>query len=278
MQPKSVSLIVTTYNWPKALELVLLSVKAQSILPNQVIIADDGSKQETRKLIEHYQQSFPVPLIHSWQEDLGFRASRSRNLAIAKNYSDYIIMIDGDMVLHRHFIRDHKRIAKPSHFVQGRRVILTQQLTGKLFENKNINVPFLSSNVKNKLNAICCPSLSTALSPLLTKKSHQSIRSCNLAAWHKDIMQINGFNEDFIGWGREDSEFVVRLLNNNIVRQDLRFGGVAYHLYHNENSRNNLNDNDQRLELAIKNQVCYCEHGLSQHLATINQCSEVTHD
>jgi len=264
-----VSLIVTTYNWPKALELVLLSIKTQSILPNEVIIADDGSKEETRELIQRYQQSFPIPLIHSWQEDLGFRASRSRNLAIARSHSDYIIMIDGDMVLHRHFIRDHKRIAKPRHFVQGRRVILTQQLTEKLFENKNINIPLLSPNVKNKLNAICCPLLSTTFSPLLTKKSYQSIRSCNLAAWNKDIIQINGFNEDFVGWGREDSEFVVRLLNNDISRQDLRFGGVAYHLYHNENSRNNLNDNDQRLELAIKNKVRYCEHGLNQYLTTV---------
>lgn len=265
MQPKSVSLIVTTYNWPKALELVLQSIKVQSILPNEVIIADDGSQTETQQLIARYQLSFPVPLIHSWQEDIGFRASRSRNLAIAKSQSDYIIMIDGDMVLHKYFIRDHIRIAKHKHFVQGRRVILTKQLTEKSLNSRNIKLSLLSPDVRNKFNAVSIPLLSKILSPLLTKKSHQSIRSCNLAVWRKDIIQINGFNEDFVGWGREDSEFVVRLLNNNITRQDLRFGGVAYHLYHHENTRNNLNDNDQRLELAIKNKVRYCEHGLNQH-------------
>lgn len=278
MQPKSVSLIVTTYNWPQALELVLLSIKQQSQLPNEVIIADDGSGAETRQLIALYQQDFPVPLIHSWQEDIGFRAARSRNLAIAKTQSEYIVMIDGDMILHRHFIRDHSRIAKNNYFTQGRRVILTQTMTEKLFQLRTTTIPLCSSEVKNKLNAICCPCLSTVFSPLLSKKSYQSIRSCNFAAWKADIIAVNGFNEDFTGWGREDSEFVVRLLNHGGKRQDLRFGGVAYHLYHNENTRDNLTDNDQRLALAIKNNQQYCENGITQHIANTLQHAEVQND
>lgn len=274
MQPKSVSLIVTTYNWPSALELVLLSIKKQSHLPNEVIIADDGSGEETRELIQRYQATFPIPLIHSWQEDNGFRAARSRNLAIAKSQSNYIVMIDGDMILHRHFIRDHKRIAKTNYFTQGRRVILTSSLTETLFKNHQYPISLFSSAVKNKLNAICCPLLSVILSPLLSKKSYQSIRSCNFAAWRTDIIAINGFNDDFVGWGREDSEFVVRLLNHGVKRQDLRFGGIGYHLYHNENTRKNLEDNDKRLELAIKNKERYCLNGITQHLAD----TEVKHD
>lgn len=276
MQPKSVSLIVTTYNWPKALELVLQSIKAQSILPNEVIIADDGSQTETQQLIARYQSSFPVPLIHSWQEDTGFRLARSRNLAIAKSQAEYIIMLDGDMVLHKHFIRDHKHIAKPDYFVQGRRVILTENLTQALLQKNSTHVSLFNSGAKNKLNAISCPLLSPFVTKHLSKKDHRSVRGCNMAYWRKDLIAINGYNEDFVGWGREDSEFVVRLLNNNIIRQDLRFGGVAYHLYHNENVRNNLNENDQRLELAIKNKVRYCEHGLSQHFVS-NQQPEVPH-
>ncbi|RKS85953.1 glycosyltransferase involved in cell wall biosynthesis [Orbus hercynius] len=275
MQPKSVSLIVTTYNWPKALELVLRSIERQSMLPNEVIIADDGSTDDTRQLINQYQQHFPVPLIHSWQEDTGFRAARSRNLAIARAQSDYIVMIDGDMLLHRHFIRDHKRIAKPDYFIQGRRVILTPRLTEQLFHDHSLSLSLFSADIKNKMNAICSPLLSTLMSPLLSKKSYHSIRSCNLAAWRSNIITINGFNEDFVGWGREDSEFIVRLLNSGIKRQDLRFGGVAYHLFHHENTRSNLADNDKRLALAISNKECYCQHGIKQHLAY--HTSEVKH-
>lgn len=271
MQPNSVSLIITTYNWPDALELVLLSIKVQSILPSEVIIADDGSGEETRRLIERFQQDFPVPLIHGWQEDLGFRAARARNIAMSKVSGDYIVIIDGDMLLHRHFIRDHKFIAKSGYFVQGRRVILTELLTKKLFMTKNLQIPFFSSEVKNKLNAICCPCLSAIFSPLFSKKSYQSVRSCNMAMWKTDVIKVNGFNEDFVGWGREDSEFVVRLLNGGVKRQDLRFGGVAYHLYHHENTRHNLNQNDQRLKQAIDDKITYCKNGISLHLPEINQ-------
>ncbi|XKM13581.1 glycosyltransferase family 2 protein [Orbaceae bacterium ac157xtp] len=265
MQPRSVSLIVTTYNWAPALELVLLSIKQQSILPDEVIIADDGSGEDTRALITQYQQTFPVPLIHSWQEDEGFRAARSRNLAISKTSGDYVVMIDGDMLLHKHFIRDHKRFAKQNYFVQGSRVILTKPLTEQLFKTKSISFSPFSSQVKNKLNAICCPFLSKMLSHRLTKKGVRSVRSCNFAVWKKDIIKVNGFNEDFIGWGREDSEFVVRLINSGVLRQDLRFGGVTYHLFHNENSRNNLPKNDQMLQFAIDNKTVYCDNGLNNH-------------
>lgn len=266
IKPNGISLVVTTYNWPQALQLVLLSVLKQSSLPDEVIIADDGSTQETIDLITQLQPTFPVPLIHSWQEDLGFRAARSRNLAIAKAQHDYIVMIDGDMVLHRHFIRDHKNAAETATFIQGRRVILREQITQQSFQTKNIRFSLFSGQVKNKINAICYPLLSPLVSKLFSKQSSRSVRTCNMAVWKSDLIAVNGFNEAFVGWGREDSELVVRLLNKGVKRKDLRLGGVAYHLYHQENTRDQLAQNDQQLEYAIENRITYCEHGLSAHL------------
>lgn len=261
-----VSLIITTYNRPDALELVLMSVKNQSVLPAEVIIADDGSTEETAILISQYQLDYPVPLIHCWQEDVGFRLSRSRNMAIARAIGEYLIMIDGDMVLHHHFIRDHVAIAKKNQFVQGRRVILTETETNRALKDKRITFSIFSSGVKNKINALSCPILSNLVSSLFSKHDHTSVRGCNMAFWRSDVLRINGFNECFTGWGREDSEFVVRLLNIHIHRKDLRLGGVAYHLYHNESSQHNLFTNDHLLELAISEKVTCCELGLSAHL------------
>lgn len=62
-----ISLVVTTYNWPAALELVLISIRRSDVFPTEVIIADDGSKKETAELIKRYQTDFPVPLYHCWQ-------------------------------------------------------------------------------------------------------------------------------------------------------------------------------------------------------------------
>ncbi len=266
MNKFSVSLIVTTYNRPDALELVLMSIKNQSVLPTEVIIADDGSTEETAILISNYQRDYPIPLVHCWQDDIGFRLSRSRNIAIARAMGEYLIMIDGDMVLHHHFVRDHVAAAKKNQFIQGRRVILTAAETENALKEKRTTFNIFSSGVKNKINALCSPILSKLFSGLFSKHDHTSVRGCNMAFWRIDVLKINGFNENFTGWGREDSEFVVRLLNIHIHRKDLRFGGVAYHLYHNESSQHNLYTNDHLLELAISEKTTYCDLGLSAHL------------
>ena len=79
-----VSLLIATYNWPEALSLVLESVQNQFVLPNEIIIADDGSKDETRQLIENFKRKTTIELHHIWQEDKGFRLAEIRNKAIAK--------------------------------------------------------------------------------------------------------------------------------------------------------------------------------------------------
>jgi GT2 family glycosyltransferase len=84
--------------------------------------------------------------------------------------------------------------------------------------------------------------------------------------WMEDIVRVNGFNEDFVGWGREDSEFAIRLLNSGTKRQNLAFGGVAYHLHHQENSRQSLPANDIIMERAISEASIFCPNGINKHL------------
>jgi glycosyltransferase involved in cell wall biosynthesis len=112
MDTLSCSLIITTYNWPAALEKCLTSVKWQSILPNEVIIADDGSSVETRELTERFKLKSPFPIVHLWQEDIGKRKTRIDNIAILKTSNEYLIFIDHDIILHPHFIKDHFCLAK----------------------------------------------------------------------------------------------------------------------------------------------------------------------
>ena len=103
----SVSLIITTYNSPEYLEKVLLSVFAQKVLPNEIVIADDGSTQDTANMVNKIREISPVRIIHSWNEDNGFRAAQSRNIAFVKSSGEYVIFIDGNIILHELFIHDH---------------------------------------------------------------------------------------------------------------------------------------------------------------------------
>lgn len=85
-----------------------------------------------------------------------------------------------------------------------------------------------------------------------------------MAFYKEDAQKINGFNQDFVGWGREDSEFVVRFLNANGVMRKIKFSALAYHLYHQENTRNMLEENHKIYLESIVKQKTWCENGLEQ--------------
>jgi glycosyltransferase involved in cell wall biosynthesis len=259
-----VSLIITTYNWKEALELSILSALRQTCMPDEIIIADDGSGEDTRRLIDGMATGSPVPIVHVWQEDKGFRAARVRNKAIIKATGEYILFIDGDIILHRAFIADHKEAARPHFFSQGSRVLLTPMKTRQVLEKKQVDFFIFESGLENRKNTI----RSGILSRLASSQSMNlnGIRTCNFAFWRVDGAAVNGFNEDFEGWGREDSEFAVRLMNRGVRRQNIKFRALAYHLFHKEHSRGSLERNDRILADAVKNRSTWCLRGLDGHL------------
>ena len=193
-----ISLIITTYNRPDALLLVLKSAEVQSLSPLEVIIADDGSDEKTMELIKNFSAQSNLTIIHSFQKDKGFRAAKSRNKAIAKSKGDYIVLIDGDMILHPEFIRDHAINSELGCFVQGSRVLLTHSKTSKIIENQKINLIFMDFGKKKKKNSIHSSLLSRYFS---VKRNYlKGIKTCNLAFFKKDCIAINGFNNDFECW------------------------------------------------------------------------------
>ena len=258
------SLIICTYNQPEALSLVLSSVADQSILPNEIIVADDGSSESTAKVIEELSNKIQSPIIHSWQEDDGCRIPHSRNRAIAKSNYEYIIVIDGDTVLHKDFIKDHKRFAQEGLYIQGSRVLLQSEFTSSLIKKNLFKKPsFFLKDAENKINMLRLPLL-TKLMSYFKNQNINRIRGCNFSLFKEDIIKVNGFNEEITTWGREDSEFVQRLFNSGVRKQHLKFSGIQYHLYHKERIHNNINDNI--LQVTIKNNVTWCSLGIDGYL------------
>ncbi|MGI8555206.1 MAG: glycosyltransferase family 2 protein [Pyrinomonadaceae bacterium] len=259
-----VSLIITTYNREDALEATLQSALAQTALPDEIIIADDGSRSATKELIERYQKKSPISIIHCRQPDKGFRAAQIRNKSIAAATGEYIIIVDGDLILHPEFVKDHKTHAHRNNFIQGSRAWLSEAKTKNELAKNNAAAPPSIFAVGNRANAVH----SRFLSKLFSKNVNyeRGVKSCNMSFWRDDCLLVNGFNEDFTGWGREDSEFVVRLLNNNIKRINLRFGAITYHLFHPHNSRENLSRNDSILQKTIEEKLTRCENGITKSM------------
>jgi len=268
------TLLITTYNRPDALEAVLTSVEHQVIKPNQVIVADDGSREETRQIIQKFQNKWKIPLVHTWHEDNGFRLAESRNKGLSYVQHEYLIMIDGDMILHPFFIKDHIYHAKKGYFLQGGRALLTKELTDKILLNPSQYNKFtylqsgLESRFEKRLTTFRCILLSN-----IWKKESQKldgIRGCNMSFFYQDILKVNGFDNDFVGWGREDSEFVVRLFNIGIKRFNIKYASIAYHLYHKEEPRDSLPENDKILEDSIKYKKTICQNGLNKFIKQFN--------
>lgn len=259
----NISLIITTYNSPQFLRLVLKSVMKQRVFPHEVIIADDGSTDETRELIDSYRSLMPVPLIHSWIPNKGFRVAKARNVAIAKAKSEYIIIIDGDMVLTSHFISDHRRLIKKGQFVTGSRARLKKEATQIRCTNQNADIHIWSPGLTRRLVLLRIPGMHYFI------KGHDGLknaRSCHMAFWKDDFIQINGFEENFEGWGMEDSEFVQRLLNNGIKRKNAKLLAPAIHLYHKEKSTEHVGRNQEILKETINSCKKRATNGVSQYL------------
>jgi glycosyltransferase involved in cell wall biosynthesis len=261
--PRSSTLIVTTYEWPAALDLTLRSIARQSVAPGEVIVADDGSGPETAEIIARWRTQTTVPIVHLWQPHEGFRLARSRNRAIAAARGDYLIIVDGDMVLHKHFVADHLLAARPSSFIQGVRLLTGPSAAEHMLREGCLDLNFFASGIRRRRHAVRSLLLSRML---FWKRAGQSaIRGCNQAYWKTDLLRVNGFNEAFVGWGREDNEIAARLYNVGVLRRNLKFQALAIHLHHPPRHPSGTNPNDAILYQAIARGATWCALGLDRH-------------
>jgi len=255
----TIAVLISTYNWPEALELVLLSLLKQTRLPDEILIADDGSGANTKALIDHYRSLFPVPIKHAYQEDKGFRKCLILNKAVKLTEANYIIEIDGDIIVNPKFVADHILAARKGYFVQGSRALLTEAKTKEIFETRQINFHMLSKGLYSRFNAVRIPILSVFFNP--DPQSSWNIKGCNLAFWRDDYIRVNGYYNDFEGWGWEDYEFAARLINAGIFKKRLKMAAISYHIFHPIHHRENFLPNELIYCRTIADKLTYCSSG-----------------
>lgn len=258
------SLVTPTYNWPQALELLLLSVKTQTVLPQEVIIADDGSKPETTQLIKKFQENFPVPIIHVWHEDKGNQKPAIMNKAIAESSCNYIVEIDGDIIMHKDFIKDHLHYAQKGFYLFGSRVNIQQNIIETIFKNKIIKFNYFSKGIKKRNRTLRLPFMMNFEKP--QDKISKKLRGCNMSFWKEDFIKVNGFNEELFGWGVDDSELIQRLHNLGIKGKRLKHVALTYHIYHKEQDKSHISQNDALEDFARENKIISIQKGINQYL------------
>lgn len=264
-----ISVIVTTYNREDALAAVLRSLARQTDTNFEVIVADDGSRPATAELVAGWKAKAGHRVEHVWHEDKGFRAGEIRNRAVLASRGDYVVFLDGDCIVRPDFVAQHRKLAEEGAFVTGNRILLSPALTGRVLreglEPETWSFArFVTERLRGGVNRLSAL-LHLPLGPLrrLRAKEWKGARSCNLAIWRRDLDTVDGFDADYAGWGKEDSDLIVRLLHAGVVRKDGNFATGVVHLWHKEADRSALSENERKLADLLTGRDVRARHGMS---------------
>lgn len=264
-----ISVIVTTYNRDDALEAVLRSLARQTDADFEVVVADDGSGPSTARLVEAWKAKVGHRVEHVWHEDRGFRAAEIRNRAVLVSRGSYCIFLDGDCIARPDFVAMHRRLAEPGCFVTGNRILLSPGLTARVLRDRLAPeswsaLRWFGERLRGGVNRLSAL-LHLPLGRLrrLREGQWQGARSCNLAIWRADIDTVDGFDADYSGWGKEDSDIIVRLLRAGVRRKDGVFATGVIHLWHAEADRAQLSENEDRLARIVAGDGVRAKRGLS---------------
>jgi glycosyltransferase involved in cell wall biosynthesis len=259
-----ISIVVSTYERPDALDAVLRALSRQSDRNFEVVVADDGSGVSTADVIAAWKGR--LPLAHVRHEHAGFRAAEIRNRAIVASGGAYCIFLDGDCIPRADFIARHRALAEPGWFVAGNRILLSEELTRDVLSQKLEPEQWTLASLVGRrgINRVA-PALHLPLGPL--RKSAPSrwegARTCNLAAARADLDRVDGFDASYNGWGLEDSDLAIRLIHAGVKRKDGRFATGVFHLWHRENDRAGLSGNQARLDDVMRSDRVRALRGLS---------------
>ena len=240
------SLIVTTFNSPEFLDAVLESVSWQTKKPFEVIVADDGSAGGTREVIDRWADKIGCLLVHTFQPDRGFRLSRSRNLAILKATSDWVIITDGDCILPPNFVQRQLGLAKSRLLVFGSRKLLDATQSDEILGHDH-RIEIASKHFSGRKFW----RLPLGFFRRWPKRSWSSLRGFMMAASRNAFIAIEGFDESFEGWGLEDSDFAVRAMRSGLILCDSRYAVSLLHLHHPEPNKSSKSLNADKLDLIM---------------------------
>ena len=209
--------VVSTYEWPEALDAVLRSFHDQSDRDFTLVVADDGSSAATKSVVEHWRPAFEDRLTHVWQPDEGFRLARVLNLGVLAIDTDYLVLLHGESIPRKHFVRAIRSCIEPGWFVAGRRIQLSEELTARVLDGLPVHRWGMVDWLRARRDA----------APLiaLTRRDRRTVGARGLPEFvpvdrtygyllcvsRADFERVNGYEMRFEGWGEEDVDIAVRL-------------------------------------------------------------------
>ena len=227
-----VSVLLSTYNHPDLLARSLLGFALQTTRDFEIVVADDGSGPETRKVIESFQGDFPVRLVHVWQPDDGFHKSRAVNRATLQSRGAYLLFSDGDCVPAPNLIAEHLAVARPGHYVVGGFIRLSEEQSAALGDD-DVRAGNLERFVTPAqwLDLYFTHFKSLAYIALNTKRKPK-IYGLNFSLHRDDFVRVNGYDETYHNSAKEDSDLRNRMQVAGLRAISLWHRPGVFHQHH----------------------------------------------
>jgi len=273
MNTLAVTVIVSTYNSEEWLRKVLEGYKHQTYENYEVLVADDGSRETTKKLIEDFQKDYPVALRHIWHEDKGYRRQRILNKAIIDAKNDYILFTDGDCIPRKDFVEVHVKFAEKGYFLSGGYCKLpmktSEAIEAEDIKNENcFDVNWLKQHdalgKKQQLKLKAGATLANVLD--VVTPTGATFNNCNSSAWKDDLIAINGYDER-MQYGGPDRELGERLINYGIKTKQIRYKAICLHLDHARGYKTKESlDRNLKIRKDVKaNNTKWTDYGIVQN-------------
>lgn len=231
---EKLSLIIGVYRNIEYLRLIFKSLEKQEFKNFEVIIAEDDDDPVVKAFIEESRRQYQFPISHLNQPDNGFRKNKIYNEAIKVSKYDFLVFIDGDCILHPKYLHVYASRAKENLCLFGRRVRLDKKSSEALIRTgdfKYLSFFRLLVNGSKRIE-------DGLYLPFYTQKREKNILGCNFCVSKKDLVYINGFDEDFTTpFYGEDTDIRRRLKLIGIQFESTRFKAIQYHLYHDIGDR-----------------------------------------
>ncbi|MCM2277706.1 MAG: glycosyltransferase [Oligoflexia bacterium] len=266
--PPQASLLVTTYELPRHLELVCAALERQSTHDFEVIFCDDGSGAETAGIIRAFQSKVPFRVKHVWQEHQGFRKCRILNEGLRQARAPVFIFLDGDCIPHRDYLRDHLEQQEPGRYLAGRRVELGERFSEWLTPER-VRAGFFDRPRLRFLKSVLSGdsgyfqrTIRFSWEPLrraLKMDRVADLKGCNYSVPRSALEALNGFDEAYEGYGREDTDIELRLQNLGLRIKSMKGLALQYHVWHPR--REFTPANDARLQELKSSGRVRCEKG-----------------
>ena len=269
-----ISVIITTYNQPKWLAKVLAGYAYQTFMDFEMIVADDGSANETAAVVVAAMSQYPYPIRHLWQPDDGFRKCRILNKAILQARAGYLVFSDGDCIPRNDFLETHATNCAPGTYLSGGYVKLPKTPSDAIDmsvieRGDHCRYRWLRQHGLNRFDNIRKLCVRGYVAHWMNRFSgvRAGWHGHNASCWKDDAIRVNGFDER-MGWGGEDREFGYRLVNSGVQPRRIRYTAICVHLDHGRPWRDEkiLAENDRLREKTRQSGQTKTEYGIS-HLS-----------